>query len=315
MFSAHKPIEFTLTGRFGQHKRQRTGEAPYHVGTASYAGDSGQVSVPVRLRARGIWRRKNCEVPPILMNFTKDSTKKTEFARLDRARLTFPCRFNADYEQFVLQEYQLYRVHRLLTPLSFDVRLARVTFVDADKKDTVGQYWSFLSEQDDVFAERNGAKLVTTEGAGPDDLNPYESAFVGVFQYFVGNADYSIRALHNIVLVTKNMEYFPVARDFDFSGAVNSRYAKPPEILKLRSVTERIMRGYCAPAEEYEKVFALFRAKKDAIYGVYSDSLATALRPNVVKETLKFFDEFYAVINDPRKAKREIVESCLGRPA
>mgnify|MGYP001597091958 FL=1 len=144
---------------------------------------------------------------------------------------------------------------------------------------------------------------------------PSSCAFVGVFQYFVGNADYSIRALHNIVLVTKNMECFPVARDFDFSGAVNSRYAKPPEILKLRSVTERIMRGYCAPAEEYEKVFALFRAKKDAIYGVYSDSLATALRPNVVKETLKFFDEFYAVINDPRKAKREIVESCLGRPA
>lgn len=312
IFMDSKPIEFTLLGPYGKIKKERVGEAHYFPGTVSYAGDAGAVSVPVRLRARGIWRRKNCEIPPILMNFSKDSTKKTEFAKLDRARLTFPCRFNADYEQYVLQEYELYRVQRLLTPYSFDVRLAHVTFIDSQKQDTVGTFWSFLSEQDSVFAERNGATLTTQQGAGAGDLETYQSAFFGVFQYFVANSDYSISALHNVVLVMKNNEYIPVARDYDFGGAVNARYATPPEVLRIRKVTERIMRGYCAPAEEYEKVFALFRDKKDAIYALYSDPLAAALKPNVVKETLKYFDEFYAVINDPKKSQREIVKACLG---
>jgi hypothetical protein len=312
LFTDTKPIEFTLTGPYGKLKKERTGEAHYFPGTVSYAGDAGAVTVPVRLRARGIWRRKNCDIPLILMNFTKDSTKKTLFAKLDRARLTFPCRFNADYEQYVLQEFALYRVQRVLTPLSFDVRLAHVTFIDSEKHDTVGTWWSFLSEQDEVFAERNGAKLVTQQGAGPGDLEPYESAFFGVFQYFVANSDYSVRALHNVVLILKNNEYIPVARDYDFGGAVNTRYAKPPEVLRIRSVTERIMRGYCVPPENYEKVFSLFRDKKDAIYGLYSDPLSAAFKPNVVKETLKYFDEFYSVVNDPKKSQKEIVKACLG---
>ena len=312
LFEDAKPIEFTLFGAYSKIKKERTGEATYFPGSLTYAGDAGPVTVPVRLRARGIWRRKNCDIPPILMNFTKDSTKKTLFAKLDRARLTFPCKLNADYEQYVFQEFQLYRAQRVLTPYSFDVRLARVTFIDSEKKDTAGTWWTFLSEQDDVFAERNGAKLITLQGAGPADLDPYESAFFGVFQYFVANADYSVRALHNVVLVFKGDAYIPVARDYDFGGAVNTRYARPPEILKIRAVTERIMRGYCAPAEEYEKVFTLFREKKDAMYGLYSDPLATNMKPNVVKETLKYFDEFYAVINDPKRAQKEIVKACLG---
>lgn len=312
LFAEQTPIEFTLTGSFAKIKKERTGTPTYFPGTVSYKGDSGTVAVPVRLRARGIWRRKNCDVPPVLMNFTKDSTKKTLFAKLDRARLTFPCRFNSDWEQYVLQEFTLYRVQRVLTPYSFDVRLARVTFVDQEKKDTLGTWWTFLSEQDDVFAERNGAKQITEQGAGPADLERFESAFFGVFQYFVANSDYSIRALHNVVLVMKNNEYVPVARDYDFSGAVDTRYATPDPRLKIRSVTDRLMRGYCTEEEQYEKTFALFREKKDAIYGLYSDPLAAALTPAVVKKTLKYFDDFYEVINDPRRAKRDIVSACLG---
>jgi hypothetical protein len=313
LFAAQAPIEFTLVGSYNKLKKERTGEAHYYPGTVSYKGDDGAaVSVPVRLRARGIWRRKNCDVPPILMNFSKDSTKKTLFARLDRARLTFPCRFNADWEQYVLQEYQLYRVQRVLDQFSFDVRLARVTFIDQDKKDTLGTWWTFLSEQDDVFAERLGARLITEQGANPADLDRYESAFFGVFQYFVANSDFSIRALHNVVLVFKNDNYVPVARDYDFGGAVDTRYAKPDPRLPIRSVTDRLMRGYCTEEEQYNKVFALFKAKKDTIYGLYADPLSSALKPAVVKKTLKFFDEFYDVINDPKRAKKEITSACLG---
>jgi hypothetical protein len=161
-----------------------------------------------------------------------------------------------------------------------------------------------------------GGKVIPTTGAGPADLDPHESALFGVWQYFIGNTDFSISALHNVALLARDTSYFPVAFDYDWSGAVNSRYAHPSPLLpQIRMVTQRLMRGYCAPAAEYEKVFALFREKKDAIYALYRDSLAAQMRPNVVNNTLKYFDDFYKTINNPRDAKREIIEACLGGAA
>ena len=316
IFQAQKPIEMTLYGPFSQLRRDRQVETQYRPGYIVYKGDSGDVRVPVRLRTRGIWRKKNCDIPPLLVNFTKDSSKKTLFAKNDRLRLTMHCKDNDDYEQYVLQEYNLYRVHRQLTKYSYDVRLARVTYVDSEKKDTVTTRWAFFQEQDDAFTDRVGVQLVTTQGAGPADLNPYESALFGTIQYFVGNSDFSIRALHNVVLVFKDDEHIPVARDFDWSGAVNARYAVPNPILKIRTVTQRVMRGYCSDPAEYEKAFALFKEKKDAIYALYRDELMGPLmKPNVVASTLKYFDDFYAVLSDPRRAKRAIIDECLAGSA
>jgi len=315
VFSAAKPIEFTLHAPFSRLRRDRAESTAYRPAALSYMGDSGEVNVPVRVRTRGIWRKKNCEIPPLLLNFTKDSTKKTQFAGLDRARLTLHCKNTDEYEQYVLQEYQIYRVQRLLTPHSYDVRLARVRYVDTEKRDTLMTRWAFLQEQDDAFAARIGAKLVEQKGAAPDDLDSYESAFFGVFQYFVANSDYSIRELHNVVLLLRDPVHLPVARDFDWSGAVNARYAKPNPILPIRVITQRLMRGYCAPPAQYSKVFELFREKKDAIYALYRDSIAAPMKPSVVENTLKYFDEFYATINDPKRAQREIVGACLGGSA
>lgn len=315
LFTDSTPLEITVTASFRQLRRDRTGTTPYRAGRVSYASDSGIVSLPVRLRTRGIWRRRNCEMPPLLMNFTKDSTKKSAFARLDRVRLSPHCRDSEDFEQYVLQEYQLYRVQRLLTALSFDVRLARVTYLDVEKKDTVAQRWAFLQEMDEAFAARVGMTLITQTGAAPSDLDPYASAFTGVFQYFVANTDFSIRELHNIVLLQKGDMYIPVARDFDWSGAVNARYAVPSPQLSIKYVTQRVMRGYCATPLDFEKVFSLFREKKDAIYALYADSIGTLLKPRVVKTTLEYFDEFYRTIDDPRDARKNIIEACLGGAA
>jgi hypothetical protein len=320
LFAETKPIEITLTAPFGQLRRNRTGAAPYRAATLTYTGDSGQVSLPVRVRTRGIWRRKNCDIPPLMLTAAQDSAqaavwKTTVFARLDKVRLTLHCRNSDQYEQYVLQEFQLYRVQRLLSPLSFDVRLARVTYVDSEKQDTVAQRYAFLQEEDEEFAARVGARLVTIKGAGAGDLDPYESAFLGVFQYFVGQSDFSVRGLHNVVLIYRDPHHVPVARDFDWTGVVSARYAVPNPILDIRTVRQRVMRGYCAPAAEYERVFALFREKKDAIYALYADSLAAALKPDVVRTTLQYFDEFYSVINNPAEAKRKIVGACLGGPA
>ena len=92
---------------------------------------------------------------------------------------------------------------------------------------------------------------------------------------------------------------------------MNARYATPAPQLPIRRVTDRIMRGYCTQPANYEKAIAVFKAKKDAIYALYHDSLSSVMKPDVVAKTLKYYDEFYEVINDPKLYNRFIIKACL----
>ena len=119
--------------------------------------------------------------------------------------------------------------------------------------------------------------------------------------------------LHNVELVGVDTAVVPIAYDFDYAGAVNARYATTDPRLRIKLVRQRLFRGYCLPVNVYPAVFELFRARKDSIYALYRDDVGKLLKPDLVKETLAYFDEFYETINDPKQAKRELMDSCLGR--
>src|SRR5687767_7403136 len=132
LFSNDSVVRFTLTTNMRSLTRSRSGEPRYQTARLTYS-DTGAapITIPLRVRARGHWRRANCDMPPLLLNFWTDSSKKTLFARLDRGRLVVHCKNDPTYDQYVLQELQLYRIYNLLTPLSHRARLARVTYVDS----------------------------------------------------------------------------------------------------------------------------------------------------------------------------------------
>jgi hypothetical protein len=315
-FQSESPIAVTLTTNIKRLRGDRptkAGNSPWRSATLAYAGDEGTVTVPVRVRTRGIWRLQNCEFPPVRFNFSNSATKKTIFHGLDKPKLVSYCRDDDTYEDYILRELQLYRVYHVLTPASHAVRLLRVTYVDSatGKKQTTR--YAFVEEDPGAMAERLHGRLLKLTGAKSDDLDPLHDATVGVFQYMIGNTDFALGALHNAELfATANGEYWPIVYDFDFSGAVNARYATVDPRLSIRHVRDRQYRGLCVPLDVYPKVYELFRSKKDAIYALYRDSIGKLMRPGTADETLRYFDEFYKTINDPRSARDEIEDSCLG---
>jgi len=222
LFDDQSVFRFTLTADFRQLKRDtRNDDAPYRPAKISYMADGHEVVVPVKLKPRGIWRRKNCDLPPIRLNFSKDSTKHTVFAKHSRLKLVVACKNGDDYEQYVVSEFQLYRVQQLLTPLSFKARLAHVTYIDTQKGDTIQNRYAFLGEEPEDAAKRMEGSPLETKGAHGDDLDPETSAMFGVFQYFIGNTDFSVSGLHNVLLLRKDSvvwEAFPIARDFASLG-------------------------------------------------------------------------------------------------
>jgi hypothetical protein len=316
-FSTPDPLEVTLTFNVKRVRGDKGDKPQWHPATLTYtpANGSAPVTLPIRVETRGIWRLHNCDFPPIFLNFTSKETKQTIFKGLDKPKLTSACRDDNTYEQYVLQEYQLYRIDRLLSPYSHAARLLHVVYTDsASGKPTMTRY-AFLTEELDAIAARQHGKVMKIKGATIDDLVASDAALAGVFEYLIGNTDFSIAGLHNAELLAKanSGDVIPIVYDFDFSGAVNTRYATTDPRLRIRMVRQRLYRGYCVPDSVYTPIFALFNAKKDSIYGLYSDKIGQLMDPKIVKETLEYFDEFYKTINNPGDAKNEIMKACIGR--
>ena len=314
LFRSEAVFDVTLTTNLKNLKRDKGDKAPYHPATLTYADSTapdGKRVVPVRVRTRGIWRLKNCDFPPIRLNFTNKEAKGSVFHDLDEPKLVSYCRNTSTYEEYLLQEFQLYRVYRLLTPVSHRVRLVRMSYADSASGKIDGTHYAFISEDPAHVATVNGGKIVKVQGAGADDLEPAAATMAYMFQYFIGNTDFSFSGLHNAEIVSTNTGmYLPIAYDFDFSGAVNATYATPDPSLPIRRVRDRLYRGFCAQNAEVPKVLEKFKEQKSAIYALYTDALGSLLKPGTVKETLSYFDEFYKNIATPKDVEKQILSEC-----
>ena len=314
-FESQHPIDVTLTANIGKLRGDKNANPPWRAATLSYKGtDGSDITVPLRARTRGIWRLKTCEFPPLRLNFTGETSKGSIFHKLDKPKLVSYCRDVDGYEQYILQEFQLYRIYHLLTPVSHNARLLKLTYADSGNGKVRAKRYGFLLEEPNAMAARLGGKILEQKGAVAGDLEPFQNALMGVFEYMIGNTDFSVAGLHNVELFfTPEGSVLPVAYDFDFSGAVNARYAAPDSMLNIPNVRQRIFRGYCTDPDSYAKVFALFKEKRPEIYALYSDEIGKLMDQGTVKETLRYFDEFYETINDSRSARRSIIQSCVDR--
>lgn len=314
LFSSHDVLLFTLEADWGTIFKDRSQESKYHPARLHLTGVNGSpVTLDIQVRTRGNFRLQSriCGFPPLRLNFPQAGTENTVFAGQDKLKLATHCQDDRDqYEQITLQEYLIYRSFNLLTDRSFKVRLARITYVDAaGRRDTLTKY-GFLIEDEDALAARLGGTIVDMKEIHDENTERDPMTLVALFQYFVGNTDWSVWALHNIVLVQIPPEMFPTAipYDFDWSGVISAPYARPDARLPIRTVRERLYRGYCRVRAELDPVFELFNREKEEIYALWNGQEGLAEKTR--KQALQYFDEFYRIINDPRAAEREFIRNC-----
>ncbi len=278
--------------------------------TISYAGSGGEVTVPLKVRTRGGYRLAHCDYPPIRLRFADSTARGTLFERLRSPKLTTHCRSRQEYEEIAPQEYAIYRVLALFTPVSLRARMLRVTWEDAAGAVRPLTRYALVTEDPDRLARRLGGTYLTTPGAKIGTLQPSHAALLGVFQYFIGNTDWSVPGLHNIALLSVRDTTFPVPYDFDWSGVINAPYARPAPILPIRSVRERIYRGFCQGPTVLEPVLARFETLRDTIRALYR--AIPGMEPGVLEKTERYYDDFYLAIADrERFAQRVVRRDCM----
>ena len=314
-------IELVLTGPWKTVKRNVKDDVMYPV-KLSYTGADGQQQVlDAEVAPRGITRRlRVCKFPPLKIHFDKDKTKGTEFRGNKSLKLVTYCQVNTKYEQYYVKEFLVYRMYNLLTEKSFRVRPMIIEYKDSEDEDNSITRFSFLIEDIDDVAERNDFKELGIATTSYKKLDPVTISKFSLFQFMIGNLDWSATGgpkedscCHNARLIGVSDEAVPrysVPYDFDSTGLVNAHYASPPNSLKVRNIRQRLYRGFCAFNGELPQTAILFNEKKAEILSLFKNS--SYLNDRSRKDAINYIEDFYEILNDPKRFKRYITDKCRG---
>jgi hypothetical protein len=311
LFDSDELLNIKFTGNVRDALNDRSDKPKYYSFSLYYpSADGAEARTAVRIRTRGHFRKdkSNCSYPPLLLNFTnKDQSSASLFYNRDKVKLVMPCKG----DDYVVKEYLIYKLYNLITPKSFKARLVKVTFDDSIRKKTTGPFYGILLEEEASMAKRNQMISVEPKMLKPQNAETSSFLTMAVFQYMIGNTDWSTQYRQNLKFVVSNPKDLPmpVPYDFDHAGLVNAPYAQPAEELLMSSVTERRYRGYCVTdMKVFDPVIAQFNQLREDFYKVYTS--CTYLDAKAIKTATKFLDEFYETINSPKALQREFGYPC-----
>ena len=260
----------------------------------SREGGTELLHLEVKISARGKFRRKKCDFPPLKLNFDKSQLKEIGLHKTDDYKLVTHCLDGKTGEKLLLKEYMVYELYQILTSKSFQVRLFPIVYKDVNS-DLEIETIAFLIENDKELADRLRGELCDCLGTDNKEIDPVLYEQLALLQYMIGNRDMNLPTLHNIKLIKKEngQKMIPVGYDFDFSLLVKAPYAFPG-VTDNRKV-KRLYLGAPRNAHIMEKVFTNFLSNKEQILDHVNDfKLLPALAR---KECLYYLKEFYRDIN------------------
>lgn len=298
LFASDSVLAFTLTAPFPRILKDRGDKPGTHAAQLRYQPDGAEaLTLPVKLTVRGNFRKQwnNCSFPPLLLDVPKKKASSSVFANQNKLKLVTHC----EGEEYIVREYLVYRLYNLLTEYSFRARLCRVTYVDSAGKRPTETRWGALLEDENDLVKRSGSLPNKLRQISMDNMDSLSMATLAVFEYLIGNTDWSVAYRHNIRLLTVPTlrNPVPVPYDFDHAGIVEAFYALPAEQVGIASVRERVYRSLAYPPALFQRVFDRFNQLKPQLYALYANY--PHLDSAYVKRTLRYFDAFYEVINNP----------------
>ncbi len=311
-FEDEAPLELTLSTDYKKLIKEKDKDQ-YQPALLKYQPDDTLlIQKEIRVKARVAFRKNYCQFPPIILNFKHTEFRVESLQTLKSLKLVTNCRYTKTYEQYILKEYLAYRVLNVLTDKSFKVRLIRITYEDTSGKFKPNTRFAFIIEEAKSLAARHHAVLYDKQMLSPKRTQWQHMILVDLFQYMIGNTDWSVPGLHNIKLIKiqdlNEPSPYAIPYDFDYTGLVNTIYAVPPEILPIESVTQRLYRGFCPTPQELNQTLEIFKDYQQEILELYANSSYLDSRHR--KEAINYLNEFFNIIDQPNRVKKNILQNC-----
>jgi len=229
IFDSDEPLHWSLTFDIRKFRKDKFKNEKLPAVLMYRKKDSVSVHKDIHIEARGVSRKKICTFPPIKLKLKKVSFDDPYLDQVKNQKLVTHCNPAKSYDQILMKEYLVYKLYSVFTEQSFRVRLVKMNYIDSEKKVKTISRYAFLIEDIKVLADRNNCYQVKLNNLGMKHMDKGSMIQLSLFQFMIGNVDWSIPGLHNIkVLKSKDIsrEYsFPVPYDFDFTGFVDAGYA------------------------------------------------------------------------------------------
>jgi hypothetical protein len=317
LFRSDETLHVTLAAPLSTLVRERSSEEELQ-GTLSYTKPGGDTEAfDIKLRARGHSRHQICDIPPLWLNLKKSQVKDTLFDKQDKLKLAVHCKDSERYEQTLLREYVAYRILNLATPLSFRVRLLRITWVDTEGEREQQVRYAFLLEHKNRLGKRIDRKDLKIDETSVAALDPEHLNLTSVFQFLIGNTDFSPIAkpeynecCHNYVLFSNDKDLLvAIPYDFDQSGLVSAPYALPGHQFEIRNVRQRVYRGRCQNNDRLDESIDRFKTVRNNVFALIEtqDGLTRSVRDLLAD----YVQQFYDIADDPRRVDRLMTRKCI----
>jgi len=314
LFVDDEVLDVTLRAPFTSLMRQEK-SAPDVAGSLEL-GDG--TAIPVTYNKYGISRLRECQLASLVITVDTGDVEGTPFEGLHVLRLVTPCRLRGDYDKYITLEYLVYRSYAVLAEPALGVRLARVQFQDIEKPTKERTGYAFFIEDIVRAAARSGQMWLDIQWQGLDDVDAAQLTLMTLFQYMVGNTDWSAvrsrpdeRCCHNVAVLGQEGGDVNTLLPFDFDqvGLVNPPYAAPPDpSVGIRRVTDRKFRGLCEHNAELAGAIAVFNERRSDLERLFQDERLPY--PKSRDDAWKYIEDFYDTINDPQKLEKRILNEC-----
>lgn len=310
-FQADQPLEVSITTDI-KNLRSAKKEPQYQPATVVMRFSENEViEGQIRVMPRGEFRKNNCDIASLMLHFNNPTSPKLAF--LKRLKFVGGCSSGSASEQLLLKEFLTYKILNQLTDMSFRVRLLHVRYNDSRGKMKPYSQYAFLIEDVDDMAKRNNCVEMEGRRYFMEQTNRDHMTKIGLFQYMIGNTDFSVPNYHNIKLIVSKEDTlsrpFVVPYDFDYCGIVNAQYAVPADMLGITSVTERLYRAYSRSMEELQASIAIYKEKKPVILSLVNDFHALSAREK--KEMINYIESFYDIIERKSDVEAIFINSAM----
>jgi hypothetical protein len=274
--------------------------------------DGAVITEGIKVSVRGKFRKETCYMPGLKLDFHNPTSPK--LYKLDELKMVCGCSGGGDNEQLIIKEYLIYKMYNALTSKSLNVRPMKVTFKDANGKRKPYTQFGFLIEDIDNMAKRNN--MIEVEGTvfNTELTDRAQMTIVALFQYMIGNTDWSVPNYHNVKLIGPKGDNMArptvVPYDFDICGFVDPPYATIDEQLQssISSVRERLYRGFPRSMEELKVAALVFFDSKTQLYALISNNEWLTAKEKT--KCASYLDEFYRIISSDREIQRAFIDGA-----
>lgn len=287
-------LQATLKTDFSSLIDNKLKTSEYYPGLFSFVDETGKRNeFPVKVKARGKFRRKKCEFPPMKLKFKKDYLLSSGLDTFNKLKLVTHCLDDLSGDASNLEkEFLAYKIYNELSEQSFRVQLIKVKYMDETGKRKPINTFAFLIEEDEQVANRLGGTLCQCFGQPEERFERVQVAKVALFNYMIGNSDYDFKRAKNLKMIEMpDGKLTAIPYDFDHSAFVYPPYLN----FERMEGTEREFKAFSLTADDDAEIKDLFFSNKDKILAMIKEFKYSTRREKV--DMRRYVKEFYELLS------------------